>query len=84
VFFVDWSVGSSTIFYSIARERVNDAGRATADFIKYLVSNHNMDLNKLTLVGLSLGGESNEQLSFLIITFDYQSQLMSLEKQEMN
>ena len=52
---MDWSVGSSTYLYSLARERVKEVGKVVADFVKYLVENNALNAKKLRMVGFSLG-----------------------------
>lgn len=55
VIFVDWSLGSSTINYIAARNRVNLVGPLIAQYIDFLHENGALDFNRLTLIGFSLG-----------------------------
>lgn len=55
VIFVDWSVGSRTINYLQARNRVPVVGIFLASFLDYLHEVNYVDFNRLSIVGFSLG-----------------------------
>ena len=53
--FVDWSLGSSTINYIAARNRVNLVGPLVAQYLDFLHENGALNFSRLTVVGFSLG-----------------------------
>ncbi|KAG4065250.1 hypothetical protein HA402_012692 [Bradysia odoriphaga] len=54
VLIVDWSAGSDTANYILARNRVNEVGAAVADYIDWLVS-QGSSYNNVVVSGHSLG-----------------------------
>lgn len=57
LFFVDWSLGARTFVYAKAQERVSGVGKVIGEFINFLVDNAGLKLDKLNLIGFSLGGD---------------------------
>lgn len=55
IIFVDWSLGSSTINYIAARNRINFVGPLVAQYLDFLHENGALDFNRLTIIGFSLG-----------------------------
>lgn len=55
VIFIDWSVGSRTINYIGASNRVEGVGSVVAQQIDFLHQHGMIDFNRLTVVGFSLG-----------------------------
>lgn len=55
IIFVDWSLGSSTINYVAARNRINAVGILVGQYIDFLHLNGQINFAQLTLVGFSLG-----------------------------
>lgn len=53
---VDWSRGSQTLNYIIARNRVGPVGKVLGDFIDFLYDNNALRFKELTVAGFSLGG----------------------------
>lgn len=52
---VNWQKGSTTVNYFAARGRVGAVGEHLANFINFLAENHKLDINKVTIIGHSLG-----------------------------
>lgn len=55
VIVVDWSKGSSTKNYWIARRRIPSVAEVLSKFLKYLMQTCNLNVDDLVLVGHSLG-----------------------------
>jgi hypothetical protein len=58
LFFVDWSKGSISIDYALARSRVNEVARAVGHFYIDLRKNFNIDSSQTTCIGFSLGAHA--------------------------
>lgn len=54
---VDWSIGASPINYITARNRVGETADVIARFITFLSANGYIQLNRLHIIGHSLGGQ---------------------------
>lgn len=52
---VNWRKGSTTINYFSARERVKSVADHLAKLINFLVNEHKLNLNTITIIGHSLG-----------------------------
>lgn len=57
LFRVDWGVGSQTLNYVRARNRVDSTGQIVGSFIDFLHGNNALRFEELSVVGFSLGGE---------------------------
>ncbi len=53
--FVDWSVGSQTINYIAAANRVETVGFFTASYLNWLLELQRIDYNRVHVIGFSLG-----------------------------
>jgi hypothetical protein len=58
VVFVDWSAGTSTINYPLARRRIRDVAPVVARFIEMLNENQFINFRFLDIVGFSLGAHA--------------------------
>lgn len=58
LFFVDWSIGSTTLNYNEARTRVDEVGQVLGDLVNYLHLSNGLKIDELTMIGFSLGGKS--------------------------
>lgn len=55
MFIVDWGVGSNTLNYITARNRVNEVGAVVAQFVDWINVN-GVPFSAITIIGSSLGG----------------------------
>lgn len=67
VIFVDWSEGANLITYVGARNRVPLVATFLASYIDFLVQSNLLDLNRLTIVGFSLGGKYSTEMVCLVL-----------------
>ena len=63
VFFVDWGIGAKGFNYNKVRPRVTDVAKVLKNFINFLRKNSGLKMNDVTLIGFSLGGQLDCQLS---------------------
>lgn len=56
-FAIDWSKGSDTVNYILARNRSNATGTVMGQFIEFLVRDGGISLDSVRIAGFSLGGQ---------------------------
>lgn len=55
---VDWEDLASNLYYFESARRTNDVGRTTAELIDFMVSNMSLSLDRVHLIGHSLGAHT--------------------------